>query len=70
MTDTTFAREAPAPLLVAPATDASDQSYPDASSEPVLDVDQIQGNILAGFSKDHQYCLKPPTIKRQTNPQR
>lgn len=57
MTNLTSAREAPTPLLVAPATDASDQSYPDASSEPVLDVDQIQGNILAGFSKDHQTLL-------------
>jgi len=57
ITDITFTREAPAPLLVAPATDASDQSYPDALSEPVLDVDQIQGNILAGFSKDHQTLL-------------
>ena len=25
--------------------------------EPLLDVDEIQGNILAGFSKDHQHLL-------------
>src|SRR5205823_3545225 len=29
--------------------------------EPVLDVDDIQGNILAGFNKDHQ-ALLPLTI--------
>src|SRR5512136_2658547 len=31
-----------------------DASHPDASGEPVLAVDQIQGNILAGFNKDFQ----------------
>lgn len=30
---------------------------PDPSAEPVLDVDDIQGNILAGFNKDHQLLV-------------
>ena len=50
--------EDPAPLLMPPPT--GDPSYPDvgpnasALEEPVLEIDQIQGNILAGFNKDHQ----------------
>jgi deferrochelatase/peroxidase EfeB len=28
-----------------------------APAEPVLDVDEIQGNILAGFNKDHQRLI-------------
>lgn len=57
MTDISPAREAPAPLLVAPAANTADQSYPNASGEPILEVDEIQGNILAGFNKDHQTLL-------------
>jgi Dyp-type peroxidase family len=29
----------------------------DRAAEPVLDIDQIQGNIFPGFSKDHQTLL-------------
>lgn len=31
-----------------------DPAFPDASNEPVLRIDNIQGNILGGFNKDHQ----------------
>ena len=34
-----------------------DASHPDASNEPVLAIDQIQGNILAGFNKDFQTLI-------------
>lgn len=44
--------EAPAPsALAAPAAPAGRED------EPVLDIDQIQGNILPGFNKDHQTLL-------------
>ena len=29
----------------------------EAVREPLLDMDDIQGNILAGFNKDHQYLV-------------
>jgi deferrochelatase/peroxidase EfeB len=32
-------------------------SHPDVPEEPVLNIDNIQGNILAGFNKDHQALL-------------
>ncbi len=48
-------REAPFPSpLTCGADDASHPAVPD---EPVLAVDQIQGNILAGFTKDFQTML-------------
>ncbi len=34
-----------------------DQTRPDARNEPVLAVNKIQGNILAGFNKDYQAHL-------------
>src|SRR5947208_281279 len=50
------------PIRETPAPDpihgiAADSSHPPVSDEPVLDVDNIQGNILGGFSKDHQMFL-------------
>ena len=30
---------------------------PTPLTEPVLDLEEIQGNILAGFNKDHQILL-------------
>ena len=45
-------REAPAPLP-GKGNDATRPTVP----EPVLNVDNIQGNILAGFNKDHQTHL-------------
>src|SRR2546423_8494335 len=49
------ARESPAPepLLCG----LNDPSHPDASNEPVLNIDNIQGNILNGFMKDNQAFL-------------
>src|SRR4051812_16052166 len=32
-------------------------SHPDVPEEPVLNIDNIQGNILAGFNKDFQTLL-------------
>src|ERR1700674_2701112 len=49
-------RGAPAVTLIHGPSD-QDPTRPDASKEPVLDVDNIQGNILAGFNKDHQVHL-------------
>jgi Dyp-type peroxidase family len=48
-------REAPAPEPLQGSLD--DPSHPDASREPVLNVENIQGNILVGFNKDHQAFL-------------
>lgn len=51
------------PIREAPITEplsrgVADSSHPDASDEPVLNVGNIQGNILAGgFTKDHQTLL-------------
>src|SRR6185369_3679328 len=42
-------------LLQNPSTD--DPTRPDATNEPELAVNNIQGNILAGFNKDHQAHL-------------
>jgi Dyp-type peroxidase family len=51
-------REAPA---AAPLRQVADQAHPDVASsafpEPHLEVDQIQGNILPGFLKDHEMLL-------------
>src|SRR6266498_1207991 len=49
----------PEPLRESPAPEPlhgslNDPSHPDASREPVLNVDNIQGNLLAGFNKDNQ----------------
>jgi Dyp-type peroxidase family len=49
------AREAPAPSLFQPAHPSPCQ--PAAPDEPVLNVRNIQGNILAGFNKDYQTLL-------------
>jgi len=44
--------------VVSPSTvTAPNPSRPDASAEPVLAVDEIQGNSLAGFNKHHQTLL-------------
>ncbi len=48
-------REAPFPVPSLCGLD--DASHPDASNEPVLAIDQIQGNILAGFNKDFQTLI-------------
>jgi len=49
-------REVPAvTLLRAPSN--QDRTRPDARKEPELAVRNIQGNILAGFNKDHQVHL-------------
>ncbi len=48
-------REAPFPVPLQCGLD--DASHPDASEEPVLAIDQIQGNILAGFNKDFQTLI-------------
>ena len=48
-------REAPHPSPLACGLD--DASHPDSSGEPVLAIDQIQGNILAGFNKDFQTLI-------------
>ncbi|MBC8104159.1 MAG: Dyp-type peroxidase [Cytophagales bacterium] len=48
-------RETPAPE---PNTGiAADPSHPAVTGEPVLAVEEIQGNILGGFSKDYQRFL-------------
>ena len=52
---TTTVREAPAPLPLQGGL--TDPAHPDASNEPVLEIDQIQGNIVPGFNKDHQTYL-------------
>jgi Dyp-type peroxidase family len=48
-------REAPFPVPL--QCGLEDASHPDASQEPVLAIDQIQGNILAGFTKDFQTLI-------------
>ena len=48
------AREAPSPALFEAA---SSPCKPAAPEEPVLDVRNIQGNILAGFNKDFQTLI-------------
>src|SRR6266571_4635796 len=45
-------RETPAPEPLHCGADGP--SHPSVDDEPVLDVDEIQGNILAGFNKDIQ----------------
>jgi len=58
-----LAREAPMPFVL--QSGWSDPSHPDVGSdnvpaerrEPVLAMDQIQGNVIAGFSKDFQTLL-------------
>jgi Dyp-type peroxidase family len=47
------AREAPAP----PPTADTPEVKKAAASEPMLCVDNIQGNILGGFMKDHQMLI-------------
>jgi deferrochelatase/peroxidase EfeB len=47
----------------------ADPSHPDVPGEPVVNIDNIQGNILPGFTKDHQTLLffritDPPRFKR------
>src|SRR5580700_10307513 len=49
-------REVPAGTLLRTQT-GHDLTRPDARKEPVLAVRNIQGNILAGFNKDHQVHL-------------
>ncbi|HSK76490.1 MAG TPA: hypothetical protein VLQ45_08515, partial [Thermoanaerobaculia bacterium] len=48
-------REAPRPPLLQGTQ--NDPTRPPAPAEPVLAVENIQGNILAGFNKDHQTLL-------------
>jgi Dyp-type peroxidase family len=50
------------PIREAPAPDpihgiVADPSHPPVPDEPMLDVDNVQGNILGGFNKDHQMFL-------------
>src|SRR5437764_12559039 len=52
----------PEPVSESPAPEPlhcglNDPSHPDASNEPVLNIDNIQGNILNGFMKDNQAFL-------------
>lgn len=60
-------RSAPAPKpLTSPVAGAADMAAPD---EPILRVNNIQGNILGGFNKDHQTLLfleieEPDAFKR------
>ena len=56
MTTNVPAREAPFPssfALVRPPATRQDNEI----EEPELEVDQIQGNILAGFNKDNQTLI-------------
>src|SRR5437868_7393815 len=61
MTISQQAREAPAKTILTP--DTSDPAFPDVGDpakptfEPVLDVNNIQGNIIGGFNKDFQTLL-------------
>ena len=48
-------REAPFPVCSPCGLD--DASHPAVDNEPVLAIDQIQGNILAGFNKDFQTLI-------------
>ena len=48
-------REAPAPDP--PHGTLDGPSHPPVPEEPLLNIDNIQGNILAGFNKDHQTLL-------------
>ena len=48
-------REAPFPVPL--QLEVDDPSHPPVPEEPVLAVDQIQGNILAGFTKDFQTLI-------------
>jgi Dyp-type peroxidase family len=48
-------REAPFPVPF--QCGLEDASHPPVSNEPVLAVEQIQGNILAGFNKDFQTLI-------------
>src|SRR5258708_37998166 len=62
----TTIREAPAKTLLHRTAD--DLTRPDASAEPVLAVNNIQGNILAGFNKDHQTHLYLRIQEREAEP--
>ena len=53
-------RETPAAMIPQP-----NPAFPDASAEPVLDMDEIQGNIIPGFQKDFETLL----FLRITDPQ-
>src|ERR1700692_132390 len=55
-TNPTPVREVPAVTLFHTQS-GHDLTRPDAHKEPVLAVRNIQGNILAGFNKDHQVHL-------------
>ena len=55
-TNPTPVREVPAITLLRTQS-GHDLTRPDARKEPVLAVRNIQGNILAGFNKDHQVHL-------------
>ena len=48
-------REAPAPNPT--HVGSGDPSHPPVADEPVLEIEDIQGNILGGFSKDFQTLL-------------
>lgn len=58
-------REAPFPEPLFVGDD--DPAFPDASKEPVLRVNNIQGNILGGFNKDHQAFVFL-TLQRHARP--
>jgi len=61
MTTPLQAREAPARSILTPGT--SDPAFPDVGDpdrpnfEPVLDINNIQGNVIGGFNKNFQTLL-------------
>ena len=55
--DPAFPEVREAPSLSALAPDAPGPARPDANEEPALHMDQIQGNVVAGFNKDFQTLL-------------
>jgi Dyp-type peroxidase family len=48
-------REAPSPVPL--QCGLEDESHPHVKEEPVLAIDEIQGNVLAGFTKDFQTLI-------------
>jgi Dyp-type peroxidase family len=52
-----FPRVREAPTVALLAANGTSSARPDAHDEPLLDVKNIQGNIVAGFNKDFQTLL-------------
>src|SRR5919201_104631 len=55
--DATFPEVRETPSLAALAAEGPSPARPNASEEPVLHMDEIQGNVVAGFNKDFQTLL-------------